>query len=80
MHNKLKNTLTGLVVALGMIALSVTAGQAPRHAVASTDAPATLITLEAAETAPIRKHIPTRKSQVVMPYFSFAPLLPKQES
>lgn len=80
MHNKLKNTLTGLFVALGMVALSVAAGQEPRHDVATVDAPATLITLEAANAAPVRKLAPIRRGQIVMPYFSFAPLLPKQES
>jgi hypothetical protein len=80
MHNKLKNTLTGLFVALGMIALSVAAGQEPRHIVATADASGTLITLDAAKAAPVRKQAPIRRAQVVMPYFSLAPLLPKQES
>ena len=80
MHNKLKNTLTGLFVALGMVALSVAAGQEPRHTVATVDAPATLITLDATQAAPVRKQAPLRRAQIAMPYFSFAPLLPKQES
>ncbi len=79
MHNKLKNTLTGLFVAFGLIALSVAAGQAPHRSVAAVDAPASLMTLADTDVAPIRKRNPIRKGQIVMPYFSFAPLLPKQE-
>ena len=81
MHHKLKNTLTGLFVALGMLSMSYTAGNAPRPAVAQTSLPASLIVLQAGElAAPARKRTPSRKSQMFMPYFSFAPILPKQES
>lgn len=81
MHHKLKNTLTGLFVALGMLSMSYTAGDTPRQPVAKTELPATLIVLQADDVAtPVRKRTPSRKSQMFMPYFSFAPILPKQES
>jgi hypothetical protein len=82
MHHKLKNTLTGLVVALGMIGLGFTTSQAPQRAMAiNTDAaPSPLIIVRDAADTGARKHAPSRKSGMVMPYFSFAPFLPKQES
>jgi hypothetical protein len=80
MHHKLKNTLTGLFVALGMIGLGFTTSQAPQRAMAiTTDAAPSSLVVVRADTG-TRKHAPSRKSGMVMPYFSFAPFLPKQES
>ena len=83
MYYRIKNTLAGLAVASAILGLSWSAGRPPTEA-----APAGFhaIGLEAAAldagidaTQLARKRARGMRSQVSMPFFSFAPLLPHRE-
>ena len=80
MYHKVKNTMAGLMVALSMLAVSYSVGAPPRNEVASIDlsAPGFNAQIDSAEIA--RKRNIGMKRQMSMPFFSFAPILPKRES
>jgi hypothetical protein len=78
MYYKIKNTLAGLGVALSMVGMSFTVGHPPT-------APSAQATVPAAEVAPLdelqaaRDSLRGMRSQLAMPFYSFAPLLPRRE-
>ncbi len=84
MYHRIKNTLAGLAVATAILGLSWSVGHPPTEAAAPSGFQA--IGLEAAAfdagidpTALARKRARGMRSQVSMPFFSFAPLLPRRE-
>ena len=82
MHYKIKNTLAGLAVSLSMVGVSFSFGNPPTpvSAQVATQAsspvatPAALDELQAA-----RESLRGMRSQLAMPFYSFAPLLPRRE-
>ena len=82
MHYKIKNTLAGLAVSLSMVGVSFSFGNPPSpvstpvaaEAASSVTAPAALDELQAA-----RESLRGMRSQLSMPFYSFAPLLPRRE-
>jgi hypothetical protein len=90
MYHKIKNTLVGLGVAMSMLGLSYSLGHAPMDPVArashsasptvSVDFATPGIEAGLDEVQVVRKRNRGMKSQLNMPFFSFAPLLPRRES
>jgi hypothetical protein len=88
MYHKIKNTLAGLAVATAIIGMSYSVGRPPMYAQATPpsgiDAAASYVVpgLEAGidQVQVARKRNRGMKSQLNMPFFSFAPLLPRRES
>ncbi len=78
MYYKLKNTLAGLTVAVALLSVSFVAGRPPLTPDARIEmsAPSLQTGLDA---APISHKHSLRRS-LSMPFFSFAPLLPRRES
>ena len=79
MYHKIKNTLSGLAITLAMLGVSYSIGNPPaRLAVlapsAGQELPAPLDELQAA-----RQNLRSMRSQLSMPFYSFAPLLPRRE-
>ena len=82
MYAKLKTSLTGLAVALGILMVGYGLGEPPRGTEAMQGAAPLLVDAEAAidtgaDTLPNRHG--ALKRQMAMPYVSFAALLPRQE-
>jgi hypothetical protein len=84
MYHRIKNTLAGLAVASAILGLSWSAGRPPTEPAAPVGFQA--LSLEGASldagidpTAMARKRARGMRSQVSMPFFSFAPLLPRRE-
>jgi hypothetical protein len=77
MYAKLKNTLTGLVVAFAMLSVSYAIGTAP---VAHNNQAVTLDNRLALQTDVnlASQHDRAIHRQLSMPFFSFARLMPKQ--
>jgi hypothetical protein len=84
MYHKAKNTLASLAIAVTMLGVSYSIGGAPiqvaeaapkveLNSAASIEAGLEGLTAE-------RKRARSARSQLSMPFFSFATLLPKQES
>jgi hypothetical protein len=83
MYHKAKNTLASLAVALTMLGVSYSVGRPPVQQVA--DAPRTEQAVPGIEAAGLdalkaRKANRGMRSQISMPFYSFAPLLPRRES
>jgi hypothetical protein len=82
MYTKVKNTLASLAVAMTMLGLSYSVGNAPMAQAAAPRvdfaAPGIEAGLEGLEVA--RKVDRGVQSQLSMPFYSFAPLLPRRES
>ena len=89
MYHRIKNTLAGLAVATAILGLSWSVGRPPTEITspAGFQAPSfTAAGLGSASldagidpTALARKRARGMRSQVSMPFFSFAPLLPRRE-
>ena len=84
MYYRIKNSLAGLAVATAILGLSWSAGHPPTdpgtpagYQAAGLEAAALDAGFDAAELA--RKRARGMRSQVSMPFFSFAPLLPRRE-
>ncbi len=80
MYYKVKSTLAGLAVAMSILGVSYSVGQPPMHRTAGVDYAAPGIEAQVDELQAIRKHNRGMKSQLSMPFYSFAPLLPRRES
>lgn len=80
MYYKLKNTLVGLAVAMSMIGVSYSVGHAPTQPRVQVDFVAPGIEAQLDELQTVRKRNRGMRSQLSMPFFSFAPLLPRGES
>jgi hypothetical protein len=83
MYHKAKNTLASLAIAVTMLGVSYSMGRPPVQVV---DA-APKVEFEAAgieagleQLSPERKRVRGMRSQLSMPFYSFATLLPKRES
>jgi len=77
MYAKLKNTLTGLVVAFAMLSVSYAIGSPP----AATDnrlVAMEAVVLQADADLAVRQRDRAIHRQLSMPFFSFARLMPKQ--
>ena len=84
MYYRIKNSLAGLAVASAILGLSWTAGRPPTDLGAPQGLSATgieAVGIEAGMDAltDVRKRNRGMRSQLSMPYFSFAPLLPRRE-
>ena len=84
MYYRIKNTLAGLAVASAILGLSWSAGRPPTEVGATAgfeavgmDAAALDAGIDPTQLA--RKRARGMRSQVSMPFFSFAPLLPRRE-
>ena len=84
MYHRIKNTLAGLAVATAILGLSWSAGRPPTEIGAPAAFPAVGLEaaaldagIDAAQLA--RKRARGMRAQVSMPFFSFAPLLPRRE-
>ena len=82
MYHKVKNTLASLAVTLTMLGVSYSVGGAPVQQVAAPRVEYSAAGIEAGldrlELA--RKRDRGVRSQLSMPFYSFAPLLPRRES
>lgn len=80
MYNKVKNTLVSLAAATFMVAVSYSVGHPPvqSHARVNFTSPGIDAQLDDLQMA--RKRNRGMRSQLSMPFFSFAPLLPRRES
>ena len=78
MYYKLKNTFAGLAVAVALLGVSYAAGRPPMAPDARFDirSPG----LETRLDTPQLSHKHNLRRSLSMPYFSFAPLLPRRES
>jgi hypothetical protein len=79
MYHKIKNTLSGLAITLAMLGVSYSVGNPPARIAlhspaAGQELPAPLDELQAA-----RQSLRSMRSQLSMPFYSFAPLLPRRE-
>ena len=82
MYYKIKNTLAALGVALSMVGVSATVGHAPTAPSAQALAPAASVQVGEAgleELQAARASLRGMRSQLAMPFYSFAPLLPRRE-
>lgn len=82
MNHKVKNTMTGILVALGFVTASGFLGQEP--VVTNANLPinniayvSNLDVMDASQDAS-REHDQRLRRQLSMPYFSFSRVLPKQ--
>ena len=81
MNHKVKNTMTGVLVALSFVTTSGLLGQEPIAASAKSDVniayTAQLDVMDASQEAD-KAHDKRLRRQLSMPYFSFSRVLPKQ--
>ena len=80
MYHKIKNTLVGLSVAMSIVGLSYSIGHPPVRPTASIEVRTPDPTAQAGSLGGERIRSHGIKSQLSMPFFSFAPLLPRRES
>ncbi|MFT3805502.1 hypothetical protein [Arenimonas sp.] len=81
MYHKVRNTLTGLTVALSMLCVSYGLGQPPKASVSDgTRLVASALQADNADATTTVRHKASLRRHLSMPYFSFGPLLPRQES
>lgn len=81
MYHKVRNTLTGLAVALSMLGVSYGIGQPPVASVGEgPHLVASALEIDRDEVSETVRHKASLRRHLSMPYFSFAPLLPRRES
>ena len=79
MYAKLKNTLTGLVVAVAMLSISYVVGTPPAaHGNQAVVLNANVVALQSDIDLATRQRDRAIHRQMSMPFFSFARLMPKQ--
>lgn len=78
MYYKLKNTLAGLTVAVALLGVSFVAGRPPMTLDGHINASAPGFQSETVPSPKVHKH--SLRRSLSMPFFSFAPLLPRRES
>lgn len=82
MYHKVKNTLASLAVAVTMLGLSYSVGQPPMQVAEAPRvdfaAPAIEASLDRLQAE--RKRVLDVRNGISMPFYSFAPLLPRRES
>ena len=79
MYHKLKNSLAGLGVALSMIGLSLSVGHPPTLTQPQAVVPGAGVEASLEELQAARESLRGMRSQLAMPFYSFAPLLPRRE-
>ena len=80
MHYKIKNTLAGLAVAMSMVGVSYSVGHPPTQGTARSERPAPVgVEVRLDELQAARQSLRGMRSQLSMPFFSFAPLLTRRE-
>ena len=85
MYHKAKNTLASLAIAVSMLGVSYSIGRPPVELAEAQVRPADFAPAAAIEAgldrlSAERKRARGMRSQLSMPFFSFATLLPKRES
>lgn len=81
MYHKVRNTLTGLAVALSMLGVSYGIGQPPQASVGEgTRLVVSALEIDRDQVSETVRHKASLRRHLSMPYFSFAPLLPRRES
>jgi len=82
MYHKVKNTLASLAVAVTMLGVSFSVGRPPMPAASAPRADFAAPGIEAGldRLQAERKAARSIQSQLSMPFYSFAPLLPRRES
>ena len=80
MYRKVKNTLAGLAVAMSMLGVSYSVGRPPTESTVHVDFASPGIEVQTDELQSVRKRNQGMRSQLSMPFFSFAPPLPRTES
>ncbi len=80
MYHKIKNTFMGLAVSVFIIGASFSVGHPPmpQPAASGLDTPGIVAQVDSLQL--LRKRNRGMRSQLSMPFFSFAPLLPRRES
>ena len=79
MYYKIKNTLAGLTVAMSMVGISYTVGRPPTQATVQMDYRKPGVEVQLEEIQAARQRGRGMRSQLSMPFYSFAPLLPRRE-
>lgn len=79
MYYKIKNSLAALGVALSMVGVSFGLGQPPTPVASQAIAPAAGVQASLDELQTARESLRGMRSQLAMPFYSFAPLLPRRE-
>ena len=80
MYHKAKNTLASLAIAVSMLGVSYSIGGAPIQVVEASARPEFSPASIEAGLGVERKRAAGMRSQLSMPFYSFATLLPKRES
>ena len=79
MYHKIKNTLAGLAVAMSMVGVSYSVGHPPTPATVQLDYKKAGVEAQLDELQATRQSLRGMRSQLSMPFYSFAPLLPRRE-
>ena len=79
MYYKIKNTLASLGVALSMLGVSFAVGHPPTAPTAQATLPSAGVEASLDELQAARASLRGMRSQLAMPFYSFAPLLPRRE-
>jgi hypothetical protein len=80
MYSKVRNTLVSLAVATFMVGVSYSVGHPPVRSQPRADFASPAIDAQLNEVQLVQKRNRGMRSQLSMPFFSFAPLLPRRES
>ena len=82
MYHKVKNTIASLAIAMTMLGVSYSVGQPPMQVAAAPGVDFAAPGIEAGldRVQMERKRVRGMQSQLSMPFYSFAPLLPRRES
>ena len=79
MYHKIKNTLAGLAVAMSMVGFSYSVGQPATQGTVKMDYKKPGVEVQLDEIQAARQRVRGMRSQMSMPFYSFAPLLPRRE-
>jgi len=79
MYYKIKNTLAGLAVAMSMVGVSYSVGHPPTQSAVGMDYQKAGVAAPLDELQAANKSLRSMRSQLSMPFYSFAPLLPRRE-
>jgi len=79
MYYKIKNTLAGLGVALSLVGVSFGVGHPPTVPSPQATLPAAGVQAPLDELQAARANLRGMRSQLAMPFYSFATLLPRRE-
>lgn len=80
MYCKLRNSLAGLAVSLSMLGVSYTLGGPPKAVAPEVDFSSQAMEIQVNDSHAAHRRNQSIKRQLSMPFFSFAPFLPRRES